>query len=147
MYTATLNCSASFMILLSTLPRTCCRSDNSPRPVKSFLKQAIMESMIRRECGLSIIIAAAKFRSEIKCSTVYPRAYLIFSRVYSPSSPYLSAILIILSGRNVPSVSIYMTFPLPPPFSLGSWVVTQRVWASWVFPVLNSPKASVIAIV
>lgn len=38
-----------------------------------------------------------------------------------------------------------MTFPLPPPFSLGNWQVTQRVWASCVFPVLNSPNASVMA--
>lgn len=62
----------------------------------------MMESTMRREWGLSIIIAAAKLRRVMRCSTVYPRAYLMFYSVYSGSSLYLSAILMILSGLKVP---------------------------------------------
>ena len=86
MYTATLNCSESFINLLNTFPNTCCLSESYPLPVKSFRKTAIIESIIINEWGLSIIIAAAKFSKEIRCSTVYPRAYLIFSRHYSGSN-------------------------------------------------------------
>ena len=45
---------------------------------------------------------------------------------------------------NVPSVSIYKHLPSPPPISNGNWQVTARVWQIWLFPVLNSPKISVI---
>lgn len=58
---------------------------------------------------------------------------------------------------NVPSVSRKITFPFAPclyithfhlsDMSVGSCAVTQRVCASWVFPVRNSPKISVILIV
>jgi hypothetical protein len=34
--------------------------------------------------------------------------------------------------------------PSPPPISKGSWHVTASVWQIWLFPVLNSPKISVI---
>ena len=37
-----------------------------------------------------------------------------------------------------------MTFPPENP-SPGIWVVTQRVWDSWVLPVRNSPNTSVMA--
>lgn len=47
-------------------------------------------------------------------------------------------------GYKVRSVSMYMTFPPVYPVSVGSWAVTQSVWASCVFPVRASPNTSVI---
>jgi hypothetical protein len=69
----------------------------------------------------------------------------MFSSAIWPSTPKRSATARTRSGRNVPlvsseleqmrqahSVSMYATLPLAPPWSSGSWVVTQRVWHSWV---------------
>ncbi len=81
--------------------------------------------------------------------------------------PDLSAICMSRCGLNVPSVSIYIALPSPPPMSIGScmhqtkslcrselldwtrcatekaacptWHVTQSVWQSCVLPHLNSP--------
>jgi len=58
MKTAILNCSASFNSLLSTFPRSCCLSASYPLPLKSDLKTAMIESIMRREWGLSIISPA-----------------------------------------------------------------------------------------
>lgn len=49
-----------------------------------------------------------------------------------------------LSGRNVPSVSMYKHFPSPPPWLTGNWHVTAIVWHNCVLPVRNSPNTSVI---
>ena len=38
------------------------------------------------------------------------------------------------SDLKVPSVSIYMHFPSPPPISMGIWHVTAMVIQSWDFP-------------
>ncbi len=52
----------------------------------------------------------------------------------SPLRPYLWAIEINLCGRKVPSVSMYKALPSAPPFSSGSWHVTQSWWQIWVLP-------------
>lgn len=83
---------------------------------------------------------------------------------------HLSATASSLSGLKVPSVSMYMALPSPPPWSIGScgttktwqmkipygnaffvelcldstWQVTASVWHNWVFPVRNSPNISVM---
>lgn len=82
---------------------------------------------------------------------------------------HLSATARSLSGLKVPSVSMYMALPSPPPWSIGSctqstanlsspaqlpprnetageptWQVTASVWHNWVFPVRNSPNISVM---
>lgn len=61
----------------------------------------------------------------------------------SPLRPNRSAIAVSRWGRKVPSVSMYIAFPSPPPASRGSWQATQSVWQSWVLPVRNSPNTSV----
>ena len=81
--------------------------------------------------------------------------------------PYLSAICMSRCGLNVPSVSMYIALPSPPPMSMGScmnrdiphlaqiscerrtapnkqavgptWHVTHSVWQSCVLPHRNSP--------
>lgn len=50
-----------------------------------------------------------------------------------------------IKGYKVCSVSKNMTFPPWYPEELGICVVTHKVCESWVLPVLNSPKTSVIA--
>ena len=40
---------------------------------------------------------------------------------------HLSAIWIRRCGRKVPSVSMYIALPSPPPMSMGSWHVTHSV--------------------
>lgn len=78
-------------------------------------------------------------------SALYALAYATLSRTSSPLSPYLSATASKRTGRKVPSVSMYKHLPSPPPILTGNWHVTASVWHNCDFPVLNSPKSSVIA--
>jgi hypothetical protein len=59
----------------------------------------MIESTMTRAVGLSIIKAAATFKSWLTCYTVYPRAYFMFYKVDYGYNPNLSAILMILYGR------------------------------------------------
>ncbi|KAL4954917.1 hypothetical protein BDW69DRAFT_162184 [Aspergillus filifer] len=68
----------------------------------------------------------------------------MFSFAESGSTPNRSAIWAMRSGRNVPSVSMYATFPSAPPMSRGSWATTDMVCESWVLPQRNSPKTSLM---
>jgi hypothetical protein len=62
-----------------------------------------------------LIIAEAIFNNSICCSELCARANATLSNTVSTSNPYLSAIATNRCGRNVPSVSIYIAFPSPPP--------------------------------
>jgi hypothetical protein len=61
---------------------------------------------------------------------VKARATEMLSSTASGSTPKRALISAMRSGRNVPSVSMYMTLPFPPPEAVGSCAVTHRVWHS-----------------
>ena len=135
--TAHPNSSASFASALRNLPRWIWRADSSPRPLNSVRYRAVTESTMISAKRASAIIDAAASSSWPWWSVLCARAYATLSSTSAGLRPKRSAICARRAGRKVPSVSIQRALPSAPPWSTGSWQVTQRVWQSWVLPQLR----------
>ena len=117
----------------------CCLSANVPRPKYSDLNKPTAESATSNFTLFSWIIVLASSRMSVWCALLYALATVILSRTFSGSIPCAFAIVTILSGLNVFSLSIYNTPPPNPPSSTDFWTVTHIVWQNCVFPQPNSP--------
>ena len=117
----------------------CCLTDSVPLPRYSARNNPTAESATTNLTLCSSIIAPASSRINVWCALLYARATIILSRTFSGSMSWAWAIVTILSGLKVPSVSIYKTPPSSPPSSLLFWTITDIVWANCVLPQPNSP--------
>lgn len=140
--TRRLYCSESLIRDDKCCPSCCYLSASSPRPVKSALKSAVIESITMRENFCFTRSWGRYVRACICYSWLNTRATMMLLSVCCGSAPNRFAICVIRSGLNVDSVSMYTTlycscctFPL----ILGCWPVTASVWHNWDLPDLNSP--------
>ncbi len=116
----------------------CCLSASVPLPANSALCSEMMLSImisLALNCSMNLPMS---FINSSRCELLYALAMWTFFSTSSESSPLARAIWSILSGLNVPSVSIKMV-PLPsPPSCTGLDAMAQSVWHICDLPLPNS---------
>lgn len=107
--TRRLYCSESLIRDDKCCPSCCYLSASSPRPVKSALKSAVIESITMRENFCFTRSWGRYVRACICYSWLNTRATMMLLSVCCGSAPNRFAICVIRSGLNVDSVSMYTT--------------------------------------